>query len=762
MKKNTTKQKFSAKKASTNGGGADKRRNKLDRSKQKQALKNGRKIMKARKERSDKSEEVEDINAFSNEEETQNEAAGQKQVLGIEDYDDFIAGSEECTAEVATEDGLDNTALIESIQAISSSNRRTFKRKEASKVVEEFGTVKRRVNVGDGGVNKFLESVKEVGETKTAEKVAKLISVAENSKSSKPKSVKTLDAPAERVTSEKVKRAVLYDNAKEEVSKWNSVVYHNRVAEQLVFPMSEDKKGFKKSRKGGAEFMPVTPLEEEIAKVLYGEEYVQRKKAEMAKDPEKTDIESYMLSVEEAMATHSEMAKLRAMQSYAMAKAKRQNKIKSKKYHRLLRKSKIKQQMKEFEELQTKDPEGALLKLEELEKSRVQERMSLKHRNTSKWAKMQAARAKYNKDSRIALSEQLKISRDLTQKVKESSDEEEEDMELPQLVKSSAENPWMLKPSLQENDKLQMYYTGYKKFWNEYNDQMQKQQQGTDKKSTEQTAKKDGDAGEIRDILVNDEEINTENISDVDDVPSNEWSGSQTRTSATDKKEAVGSTEKSMKVNPDNFLKITKSGSTIDPQFNAENSQAVDLLDDSEESDDESESRQRNLIAEAFEDDDVVNEFHKQKKEAIDDSKPQDIDNFLPGWGSWTGKDVVPEPRRRKRFIKKAKKGPPRKDARISHVIINEEVGDKVRMHQVKNVPFPFTRVKDFERTLRAPIGRTWMPEHAVKSLTAPKVITRLGATIKPISEDVLAKPKTKKFHVPNTIVRMAKVTSKR
>lgn len=137
----------------------------------------------------------------------------------------------------------------------------------------------------------------------------------------------------------------------------------------------------------------------------------------MSKDPGKTDMESYLLSVEEAMATHSEMAKLRALQSYAMSKAKRQNKIKSKKYHRLLRKSKIKLQMKEFEELQKKDPEAAMVKLEELERARVQERMSLKHRNTSKWAKMQAARAKYDKDSRMALSEQLKISRDLTQKV---------------------------------------------------------------------------------------------------------------------------------------------------------------------------------------------------------------------------------------------------------------------------------------------------------------------------------------------------------
>lgn len=484
---------------------------------------------------------------------------------------------------------------------------------------------------------------------------------------------------------------------------------------------------------------PVTPLEEEIAKVLYGEDYVQRKKAEMSKDPGKTDMESYLLSVEEAMATHSEMAKLRALQSYAMSKAKRQNKIKSKKYHRLLRKSKIKLQMKEFEELQKKDPEAAMVKLEELERARVQERMSLKHRNTSKWAKMQAARAKYDKDSRMALSEQLKISRDLTQKVQviifvllsvyfglnffeacihalfclkylvqESSDsEDDENMELPLLVKSSVENPWMLKPSLQDNEKLQMYYTGYKKFWEEYNSQMQKKQnktteegadvvesseesgsgseseenesdndEGKIKKANRNT---DGDADEFREVIVNEEEINTESVNETGET--NFTSHPTKKVAPLKKNDDNGTNKVSLEVDPDKFLKITKSNSSIVPQFNAENSKVVDLLEESEDSDDETD--QRNLIAEAFEDDDVVNEFQKQKKDTVEASQPQDLDNFLPGWGSWAGKDIVANPTKKKRFVKKAKKGPPRKDARASHVIINEAVDDKVRTHQV-------------------------------------------------------------------------------
>lgn len=134
-------------------------------------------------------------------------------------------------------------------------------------------------------------------------------------------------------------------------------------------------------------------------------------------------------------------------------------------------------------------------------------------------------------------------------------------------------------------------------------------------------------------------------------------------------------------VNPDNFLKITKSGPSIEPQFNRENSKTLDLLRESDNSDDEDD--QRKLIAEAFEDDDVVCEFQNKKSETIQASQPQDIDNFLPGWGSWTGKNITPNLKKRQKFVKKARKGPPRKDAHASHVIINEEDNEKVRSHQV-------------------------------------------------------------------------------
>jgi U3 small nucleolar RNA-associated protein 14 len=295
--------------------------------------------------------------------------------------------------------------------------------------------------------------------------------------------------------------------------------------------------------------------------------------------------------------------------------------------------------MREFEELQKTNPEAAMEKLEELEKARITERMTLKHRNTTKWAKMQAARAKYNRASREVLADQLKISRDLTVKRIESSDDEEEDeptTSMPVLVKTSAENP-------------------------------------------------------------------TQTL-----------------------------------INIRNHLNL---GGTV--KFDMKGTKTK--LEELEEEDDD-DVEQRNLIAEAFEDDDVITEFQRKKQEEIDKEKPADVDLCLPGWGEWGGSGIKMSARKRKRFTKKGKPAPPRKDSKLPHVILNSEANLKLKDHQVRELPFPFTRVKEFEKMVRAPVGRTWIPEQSVKSLVAPKVITRLGAVIQPITEDMLAnKPENSK-----------------
>lgn len=53
-------------------------------------------------------------------------------------------------------------------------------------------------------------------------------------------------------------------------------------------------------------------------------------------------------------------------------------------------------------------------------------------------------------------------------------------------------------------------------------------------------------------------------------------------------------------------------------------------------------------------------------------------------------------------------------------------------------MPYPFKSVKDFEASVRAPVGRLFVPEGAHKKLIAPATVTKIGTVIEPITEDEL------------------------
>lgn len=57
---------------------------------------------------------------------------------------------------------------------------------------------------------------------------------------------------------------------------------------------------------------------------------------------------------------------------------------------------------------------------------------------------------------------------------------------------------------------------------------------------------------------------------------------------------------------------------------------------------------------------------------------------------------------------------------------------------QVSELPYPFERHQQFEQSIRTPVGSTWNTQRAFQKLTAPRVITRAGHIIQPISaEDI-------------------------
>ena len=58
----------------------------------------------------------------------------------------------------------------------------------------------------------------------------------------------------------------------------------------------------------------------------------------------------------------------------------------------------------------------------------------------------------------------------------------------------------------------------------------------------------------------------------------------------------------------------------------------------------------------------------------------------------------------------------------------------------MNELPFPFKNTYQFERSIRAPLGKTWNPETAYKELVKPKVVTSIGKIIAPIDKSEVDK----------------------
>lgn len=79
---------------------------------------------------------------------------------------------------------------------------------------------------------------------------------------------------------------------------------------------------------------------------------------------------------------------MRALLFYAEQKEKRASKIKSKKYRKIRKKEKERhQEQLSLEQMDEADPEAADEERMKLERARAEERMSLRHKKGSKWAR---------------------------------------------------------------------------------------------------------------------------------------------------------------------------------------------------------------------------------------------------------------------------------------------------------------------------------------------------------------------------------------
>ncbi|TNY24733.1 Utp14 protein-domain-containing protein [Rhodotorula diobovata] len=139
--------------------------------------------------------------------------------------------------------------------------------------------------------------------------------------------------------------------------------------------------------------------------------------------------------------------------------------------------------------------------------------------------------------------------------------------------------------------------------------------------------------------------------------------------------------------------------------------------------------RQRELVKEAFANDDVVADFAEEKRKEIERDAPREEDNTLPGWGAWAGKGAKKQKNARKYVTKVAGvEASKRKDAQLNHVIISEKKDKKAAKYMLKDLPFPYTSAAQHEHKLATPLGPEWST-----STTIPAVLVKPGVTIRPV-----------------------------
>jgi len=289
------------------------------------------------------------------------------------------------------------------------------------------------------GESVTVESLlKTTSKSKQDQKIAKTFKASYDKTVSKNKALR-LDAPASTVEEAKVARSATRQKVTEQMTKWDAAVHSRRAATTVSFPLQKADMSLKSAKDQTLNFKNKTPLELEVAKLLYGSKAVEEE------DGQAKDTNTVGLSVREMREKLSELAKIRAHEAYQQAKLKRQNKIKSKKYRRQLRKEK----KKEMEALEGGEGEDGSKKKDEADLQRATERASLKHTKASKNLHF-LAKHKDNSVKNQVLAEKDRKKRELKVKEDQSSDEEEEeeivsddDDPVPDVdTRSDPNNPW--------------------------------------------------------------------------------------------------------------------------------------------------------------------------------------------------------------------------------------------------------------------------------------------------------------------------------
>ena len=230
-------------------------------------------------------------------------------------------------------------------------------------------------------------------------------------------------APLPKIVSERVDRKAAYEATGEAVTKWQPIVKQNREKPTLTFVDQERAKMPRKKSIAAlnADFVPENDFEREIMAKL------RETNATTGRDVERAeDLALNELTAEEVKERRARLAKMRNLLFRHELKAKRVKAIKSKTFHRHNRKTgALKILDGDGNEVDAGGDDDALAGLDgadgaeaRREYLRAQERMLLKHKNTSRWAKRAIRKGlAHLPGTKEAIAEQLRIGQELRRKI---------------------------------------------------------------------------------------------------------------------------------------------------------------------------------------------------------------------------------------------------------------------------------------------------------------------------------------------------------
>ncbi|KAK9464371.1 Utp14 protein-domain-containing protein [Lipomyces arxii] len=212
----------------------------------------------------------------------------------------------------------------------------------------------------------------------------------------------------------RVDRAAAYEIAKENVAKWEETVKRNREAEHLEFPLQA----------AAVPSADAAGLDDEDE--MQGEQFMNA-------------LEGRELTFDEVKQRRLDLRRMRELMFREEMKAKRVKKIKSKTYHKIQKRARERAQQVAAQLDEDSDAEKDGDDYDKLVQ-RARERMDLRHKNKSKWAR-DVKRMSLNKDknARGELEEMLRRGEELTRKIDGDNEYSSEDDAVANLLDDEVE-----------------------------------------------------------------------------------------------------------------------------------------------------------------------------------------------------------------------------------------------------------------------------------------------------------------------------------